>query len=253
MDVKLSPLSAFHEYKIRWKRLLTTETPVPQGLQINSEKERRALEAIQAVGVIGKSQLFHQYLGRNKKKLKKMENFRLIKRHELVKNNDSIPVYTLGATGLKVLGVPEKGNTWFQMTEWMVLERILFFQLFAKLKDVYEDLEICGTSAPFVGALYSNFHQKHFDILVVRQNEEQIRDQLTQFTSKHPILCICEDLIYLESMNDILKELKIRVTTDYDIKQCSFEEMFYLWYNASWQKQHEVLRHLDNDKAVHGT
>ncbi|WP_240377220.1 hypothetical protein [Bacillus piscicola] len=247
--MELSRLSAFHSYTIKWNRILSTESSLIKGLDIQSEKELNALHAIEKIGVIGRAQLKAIFLGRDNQRVKKMERYRQIKRHELIRNNEIIPIYTLGATGIEFLRCPSKKNEWFQLNEYMVLERLIFFQLYDKLKNIYSDLQITEVEPPFIGGIQAKGEKKHFNVLVVRENKEKIQKLLARSNPKKPIICVCEDLIYLESLNPYLKQNKIRVTTDKELRHKDFESMFYLWHQGGWVNENALLQEKNNNQT----
>lgn len=247
--MNFSPLSAFHEYQLRWNRVYSKENKRIHGVE--SEKEIKALEALKHMEVMGSSQLFGLFI-RDKKQIKQMEKRGLIKKHLLIRQKDEIPLYTLGYSGANVIDGVENLNRWFRLTEYMVLERILFFQLYQKLQDWYQDVQISPPpeGSPFVGTLIAQGGEKIFHALIVRKNEEKIRYYLSKTIPTTPIICIVEHPVYLKELNFYLKKCNIRVTTDEDLKQEDFLHTFSLWYQGQWVRESELAKNNQKTKEA---
>lgn len=244
--MNFSPLSAFHDYRLRWNRVFEHQHPL--AYEVKSDKEKRALEVLKIMEVIGSSQLNRLFI-RDKKKVRQMEKRGLIKKHSLYRGNHEISLYTLGATGAIVVNGEEKLNQWFRFTEYMVLERILFFQLYQKLQDWYQDVHIAPAPerSPFVGKLIARGGDRVFYALVVRGNEQKIKYYLSKTIPKKPVICIVEHPVYLNELNPFLTKCNIRVTTDKDLKKEDFQRAFSMWHQGQWVREADVI---ENSKKM---
>ncbi len=70
-----------------------------------SPKERKVLEAIAAVGLIGGGAQLSRLFSLDKKRLKRMVIEKKIVRHEIHRNKQVIPVFTLGINGAVIAGL----------------------------------------------------------------------------------------------------------------------------------------------------
>lgn len=238
--LQLSPFSIAYDWKIKWSVVMSAEESNQFALnQLMFYPNKRILNmihAIHAIGVIGGVQLSRMFLKGKKKQIKKLYSTRIIKKHELFKDKQVIPVYTLGKTSLEYLN--EEPNTWFQYDAYDVLARMLFFQLYEKFLNGmnHANISIEQAPSPFVGRLVIN--SIPFLILVVRNNESSILKYLEKVAPSERIICVCEHLSDLKHLNDQLNHLAVRVTTDLDIKYSPINEMFYAWRKNGWEKEH---------------
>ena len=128
--MSLSPYSLSHDWSIYWTRIPSN---IKRSSYVNGEspKERKALEALAAVGLIGGAQLSRLF-SLDKKRLKRMVIEKKIVRHEIHRNKQVIPIYTLGINGAVVAGLNDsyESNYWVEYKTEDVLKRLLFFQLY---------------------------------------------------------------------------------------------------------------------------
>lgn len=238
--LQLSPFSVAYDWKIKWSVVMSSEES--HQLTLNQlhhspdDKLLNMMNALNDIGVIGGVQLSRIFLDGKKKQLKKLYSTRIIKKHELFKDKQIIPIFTLGKTSLDYLD--EEPNTWYAYNEFAVLERLLFFQLYERFLNGMKSEKIVIESAesPFVGRLVIS--SIPFLILVIRNNESSILKYLEKVAPSERIICVCEHLSDLKHINDQLNHLAVRVTTDFDIKYSPINEMFYVWRKNGWEKEH---------------
>lgn len=235
--MQLSPLSAFHRWKIMWEAITSKEQPNLQGLHrlSHNKNDQIMIESIEKIGIIGSAQISRLFLNNKKKRLKELYRTKVLKKHTLHKDKAKIEVCTLGITAIEFL--KKQPNYWYLYNEMDILQRIIFFQLYSKFKEDLKGIPIQIESAPYpyVGKLIIN--NSPILILVVRQNEEIIKEHLEKVTPSQRIICVCEHMIYLQTLNDHLKKLAVRVTTDRDIKENHIKNMFYRWDQTDWIKE----------------
>jgi len=221
----LSPYSLSHDWSLHW-------TCIPSNIKrsdfVNGEspKERKALEALAAIGVIGGAQLSRLFsLG--KKRLKRMVSEKKIVRHEIHRNKQVIPIYTLGINGAVVAGLNDsyESNYWVEYKIEDVLKCLLFLQLFqhfpgSKVKVVPE---------PFNGAI--EYKEKLFYIYVIRGDVNDLLMYLKwsgkSFNGR--LIIITESIKHMQPLMMAIKKLRVRAIIDIDLK-VDFDELQNLFY-----------------------
>lgn len=225
-----SPFSLSHDWALYWKRVYNRGNPNVNG---ESPVEQKALQALGAVGAIGGSQLSRLFLKRDKNKLKRMIRQQKIIRHEIKKNRQSIPIYTLGPGGARMANVPNyEENYWVTYQTEDVLKRLLFFQLY----DKFPKAQIVPAPSPFVGAV--SFKGNLFYVYVVRGDMQDMLTYLKWRTFNERMLIVTESLSHLQPLNAFAPDLKVRVTTDQDLRG-GLENLFYRWADGYWLKENQ--------------
>lgn len=231
VKMTIRPFSLSHDWTLYWNRANG------RGLtRINSEssKEQRALQALGAIGVIGGSQLSRIFLNHDKNRLKRMVRERKLIRHEIQKNKQLIPVYTLGPSGAKIAQVPKyEENYWVKYKAEDVIKRLLFFQLYERFPKV----KIVPAPSPFVGAI--SFKGNLYHVYVVRGEVQDLLMYLKWHTFTERMIVITESLNHLQPLNAFASELKVRVTTDQDLRD-DLQTLFYHW-GGCWVKEDQQI------------
>lgn len=222
----LSPFSLSHEWSLHWKRIPSNRTAKWLG---ESEKEKIALEALTAVGVIGGVQLSRLFrLDKNRKK-HMVKNGKLV-RHSVQKNKQVIPVYTLGPIGAKMISLSEyEENYWVTYDVSSVLKRLLFFQLFG----LFPKATIYPALSPFTGSIRYNGQMYH--VYVARDDVQDLLRTLKWQSTLERMILITEKLEFLIPLNAYASDLKMRVVLDQDLR-ANFKDLFYMWQNQ-WVKE----------------
>ena len=211
--MSLSPYSLSHEWSLHWTRIPSN---IKRSAFVNGEspKERKALEALAAVGLIGGTQLSRLF-NLDKKRLIRMVAEKKIVRHEIHRNKQVIPIYTLGINGAVIAGLNEgyEGNYWVEYKIEDVLKRILFFQLYKH----FPESKVLPTQEPFSGAI--KFQGKRFYVYVVRG---EVNDLLMYFKwsgkkFNERLIIITESIRHLQPFKEIAETLKVRVAVDVDL------------------------------------
>jgi len=221
----ISPYSLSHEWNLHWIRIPSN---IKRSDYINGEspKERKALEALAAVGIIEGAQLFRLF-SMDKKRLKRMVMEKKIVRHELIRNKQSIPIFTLGINGAVIGGMEDSydSNYWIEYIIEDVLKRLLFFQLYKH----FAGSEILPAPEPFSGAM--KLERKPIYVYVVRGD---VNDLLMYLKWKgknfnERIIIITESIQHLEPLKIIAETLKLRVVIDVDLRGeiGNYQKLFY--------------------------
>ncbi|MFS0574986.1 hypothetical protein AB1K83_05090 [Sporosarcina sp. 179-K 3D1 HS] len=230
--MSLSPYSLSHDWSLHWTRIPSN---IKRSDFINGEspKERKALAALAAVGLIGGLQLSRLF-SLDKKRLKRMVTERKIVRHEIHRNKQVIPIYTLGINGAVISGPNEcyESNYWVEYKIEDVLKRLLFFQLFQH----FPENKILPTPVPFSGAI--QFKGRRIYVYVARGDLNDLLIYL-KWNAKNfseQLIIIAESIRHLQYLKEFIQDLKLRVLLDLDV----------LSYNKNLQKLSYFLNESGN-------
>lgn len=232
----LSPFSIQHEAIINWKTMTSKERPNRNGMINVPDKMMNLIDDLAVVGVIGSAQCKRIYVRSNSgKHISKAMALGLLKEHELVRNKQQIPIYTLGPTGMMLAGIDyeRNANFWKLLKKEDVMQRLVFFQLHGQFKEI-EGIKVVPSEKPFVAGI--QILDNTFHVLVMRGNESIVQNYF-KFEKDIPGRII----IVLETLNQVLpiqNEIKpfadrIRLTTDERLKM-PLSEMFYEFKENKW-------------------
>lgn len=231
---KVSPFSLKHDWSLGWTRLPSNFKPLPY-YNINSMKERKALEALASVGVIGRKQLSRLFQLKPKD-IKGMLKTDKIVQHKLTRNdNDNIQIYTLGINGAKALKLDVyEPNYWVEYNIKEVLRMLLFFQLC----HYFPSLDIVPTPLPFVSGIENNEN-----VIYVYVLKEDMRD-LTRFLKwkgrkRQRVIIVVEKITpQLKQLDLFSDDLLIRVVLEDDLMNIEMREenIFYTYKNGELMK-----------------
>ncbi|MEK5069611.1 hypothetical protein [Sporosarcina sp. FSL K6-1508] len=221
----LSPYSLSHDWSLHWTRIPSN---IKRSDYVNGEspKERKALEALAAVGLIGGAQLSRLF-SLDKKRLKRMAVEKKIVRHEIKMNKQVIPIFTLGVNGAAVAGLNDcyESNYWVEYKIEDVLKRLLFFQLF----QYFPESKVFPTQGPFSGAI--QFQGKPIYVYVVRGDVNDLLMHL-KWIGKHfneRLIIITESIRHLHPLKVTAETIKVRVAVDVDLRDDinDIQKLFY--------------------------
>jgi hypothetical protein len=224
--MSISPFSLEHDWKLNW-------TKVPEHIKqfkcVNNEspKERRALEALACIGVIGGLQLSRLF-SLDKKRKKKMVLEKKLVRHDIQKNNQVIPIYTLGINGAKAINMSGyENNYWLKINVEDMLGKLLFFQLYEQ----FPEARISPAVDPFHGVFF--FRKRP---LYVYSANQEIHDLLVFFKwkgFKERLIVVTESLHYLDKLL-MYEGLKLRAVLAGDLHQKGLNPVFYVNDEGIW-------------------
>ncbi len=232
----ISPFSLEqHSWEPNWT-IVRSNAKYPNYRQIESERENNILQAVAAIGLIGRAQLSRIFFPDNNKryvqqKLKNMVRTYKLIRHEINKNNNSIPVYTLGPASSEALGIEYDVNYWLKYETKDVLKRLVFFQFYSNLKNQLP-VKLYPAPIPYSGTIEMN--NKMYFVYVARGNINDILNAFKWNEPKERVIIITESLIHIQPLNAFVSEIKTRVVLDRDLKE-PFEKMFYKWEEGEWK------------------
>jgi len=223
---KASPFSLSHDWSLGWTRIPSNYKPFKY-YNINSMKEKKALEGIASVGVIGEKQLSRLFsLGA--KEIKNMVKTDKIVPHALNRNhNNRIPIYSLGINGAKAINLDVyKENYWVEYKIDEVLKSLLFFQLY----HYFPTLNVRPTPNPFVAAVKNNDNLIY--VYVVKGDTNDLMRYLKwEKNSNHRLMLVTESISQLKEIELYTKDLKMRVVIEDDLmnREKSDEDIFYIY------------------------
>ena len=152
-----------------------------------------------------------------------------IVRHEIHRNKQVIPIYTLGINGAVVAGLNGcyESNYWVEYKTEDVLKRLLFFQLYKH----FPESKVLPTQEPFSGAI--QFQGERIYVYVVRGEVNDLLMYL-KWRGQHfdeRLIVITESIRHLQLLKSIADTLKVRVTVDVDLLNDTknFRIFFILW------------------------
>lgn len=215
----LSPFSNQHKWVMNWEILSSNQKGMV--FEIN-KKEKVALEAIASIGVIGGLQLSRLFQ-LNKKQISKMVYQGKLIRHEIKRNKMIIPVYTLGSAGITHIIPKNIENYWTEYSKEEVLKRLSFFQFYELFPKGIA--RIAPAQKPFSGAIYVK--QTPFFVYVARGNIDDLILFLKYQSFTERLMIVVESLEELKPLNLFVNGLKVRATTDEDLKK-GFQNAFYV-------------------------
>ncbi|KRG13896.1 hypothetical protein ACA30_13245 [Virgibacillus soli] len=245
MNIAGSPFSLAHSWTLHWERLPSNLKRM-EYFSANSNKEKRAVDAISKVGVIGGQQL-HQLFNIDKKRLKRMIADQKIVRHEMRLVGKIIPIYTLGINGAVMMNMQESYqlNYWVEYKAEDVLKRMLFFRLYQHFFEKQENTHgsssmIIPTPNPFIGAI--EFNQAPLYVYVVRGDTNDFLMYL-KWKNKpfnERLIVIAEEIRHLEILRASLQPLKVRVALDRDLLQETkhVQNLFYFLKDGEFIREH---------------
>lgn len=210
--MSISPFSLQHDWSVNWTRIPSSIRVDPR-INIHSINERKALEAIASVGLIGRNQLIRLFR-LTKKEINAMEKTHKIIRHEIIKNNSVVtPIYTLGIKGALALELEDyEVNYWVEYFSDDILKCLLFFQVY----HFFPKLSVIATPSPFTGAVQNKNNLIY--VYVAKGDQDDLMRYLKwQKQSGHRLMLIVENFNQLKPLELYFDELKIRVVLEKDL------------------------------------
>ena len=225
----MNPFSLEHDWKLNWTR-------VPEHIKadkyVNGEspKERRALEALACIGVIGGLQLSRLF-SLDKKRKKKMVAEKKLVRHDIQKNQQIIPVYTLGINGAKAASIPGyENNYWLKYEMGDMLGKLLFFQLY----EWFPGSRISPAVNPFEGVIF--YKNKPLYIYSVKGNIQDLLVFLKWKEFSQRMIVITESLKHLEELLHY-GDIRIRAVLQQEARFSRERLDFYVKSGSEWAEE----------------
>lgn len=234
MDAKISPFSLRHDWKIKWQ---SNDRVHENAMNWNGKVEDTLLPALANVGIISSLQLKNLFLNGDNRKISKLCSTGKLIRHNLIRNKQEIPVFTLGPTSVEMLKDRMPIIEWKEFKITDILQRLIFFQLIAKFKKENQDISISPSRTPFVAAFIRNGKKIH--VLIERGNEQEILHTLKFYSPRERFIFIKENINHGKELNEFISNCQVRMTTDNDFDK-SFEDMFYIYSGGEWIQENKI-------------
>lgn len=223
----ISPFSLEHKWSIYWERLRSNFRADPR-VNIHSMRERKALEALSAVGVIGEKQLSRLF-SLSSREINNMKRTFKIMKHKLKRGESyEIPIYTLGIRGAMALKLDAyESNYWTTYTIEDIMKRLLFFQLY----HYFPKLKLLPAPSPFIASLLSN--DNLINVYILKGNGHDLLHYLKwESKSNHRLMIVTESISHLTELEMFLLNLKVRIALEEDLmNQTEVKDDIFYFYN----------------------
>lgn len=224
--MSISPFSLEHKWSVYWERLRSNFRADPR-VNIHSMREKKALEALSAVGVIGEKQLSRLF-SLSTGEIDNMKRAFKIMKHRLRRGEKyEIPIYTLGIRGAMALKLDAyESNYWTTYTIEDVMRRLLFFQLY----HYFPTLKLLPAPSPFVASLLSN--DNIINVYIMKGNAHDLLHYLKwESKTNHRLMLVTESMNHLVELEMFLPKIKVRIALEKDLMNQSNvkDDIFYLY------------------------
>lgn len=227
--MSISPFSIEHNWTLNWTRVPEHFKP---DIQVNGEspKERRALEGLACIGVIGGLQLSRLF-SLDKKQKKKMVLEKKLVRHDIQKNKQMIPVYTLGINGARLTNTPGyENNYWLKYEVGDMLGKLLFFQLY----EWFPDSRILLAVNPFEGVIF--YKNKPIYIYSAKEDIQDLLVFLKWKEFSERMIVITESLKHVEGLLHY-DDIRIRAILQQEAHSTRERLSFYIKSGSEWVEE----------------
>lgn len=225
--IPASPFSQTqHLWELDWKRISSRELATQSLIyETNSRKERKALEALAAVGLMKGTQL-RTLFKLDKPQIRRMEHSRLIMKQVIRKNRQEIVLYTLDPASKEKAAPHFVPNYWVEYEVKDVLNRILFFALYDVLKP--QKAKIAPAPKPFTGALELGGNKLY--VYYTRGETKDLQMLLKWQAMTERVIIITERLEHLSPLLLFIQGKKLKVRTITDNQLFSEQPQFYTYH-----------------------
>lgn len=225
--MNISPFSLEHKWAVYWERLRSNFRADPR-VNIHSMREKKALEALSAVGVIGEKQLSRLFSLSTGEVDNMKRTFKIMK-HKLKRGESSeISIYTLGIRGAMALKLDAyESNYWTTYTIEDVMKRLLFFQLY----HYFPKLKLLPAPSPFIASLLSN--DNIINVYIMKGNAHDLLHYLKwESRSNHRLMIVTESMNHLVELEMFLPKLKVRIALEEDLmNQTEVKDDIFYFYD----------------------
>ncbi|MBG9796071.1 hypothetical protein ABD76_28030 [Paenibacillus dendritiformis] len=220
--MKVSPFSMTHEWQ--FKPTFLPEGTAPGYAPLRAATEAEGLKSIGLIGCIGSVQMGRLFQWKRHQIRRMLAEKKLIQ-HLLLKNKNTIPIYTIGPRAAQLLNLEWTHEFWRTWTIEQILSKLVFFQFCCAMRDKQKAFQINLAPFPFTGRVEIGKDSRN--ILVIRGETDHLVPLLRH--SSHPMIVIAESLIQVKPLNNILKNAKLLL--DIDLKQ---DYRFYRQVEGEW-------------------
>ncbi|MGE7924715.1 hypothetical protein ACQKND_16250 [Viridibacillus arvi] len=208
-----SPYSlASYDWSVKWIEPL--KVTGNERISGTNKNELKLLEALVVVPIIGSKQA-ELIFGITRKKADKMISEKKIIKHTVVRNNQTIPIFTLGELGAEIVNHPHYHKKyWVNYEIKSVLKCLSFYNLY----QYFFEFEMCKVQQPFTGIIRTK--KSNMFVYVLNDKGTDLQRYLLydeDFVKR--IIIIAEKKEYVEPLIPLLakSQIKLRVALDSDI------------------------------------
>lgn len=207
--VARSPFSITHD----WSYVPTVlPEPISAGYApIRLPMEEVGLQAIGNIGCIGSvqmSRLFHW----KRHQVRRMLAENKLVQHELKKNKNSIPIFTLGPRSIQLFKIDQSVNSWRYWSTESVLSKLVFFQFCCALHEKQKGFQILPAAPPFTGKVQMGEHLRYVLVLRGQMDIVELERELRLHTQ--PMIILAEKLEDVNPFNDVLSSAHLLLDQD---------------------------------------
>lgn len=219
-----SPFSMEHE----WTFVPTIlPEPVSAGYApMRQPLEESGLRAIGNIGCIGSVQMARLFHWRRHHVRRMLAEKKLVQ-HELKKNKNTIPVFTLGPRSIQLLKSDITINEWRHWEIASILRKLVFFQFCCALQDKQKAFHIQSAALPFTGKVKIGEDLRYVFVLRGESNVSAIKRELAR--CPQPIIVLAEKLEDVFPYSDVLSSAYLLLDTDLRGEYTFFRQIGGVW------------------------
>lgn len=220
--MKTSPFSITHEWT--FKPASFPEELVPGYAPLRAATEADGLRSLGLIGCMGSVQMGRLFQWKRHQVRRMLAEKKLIQ-HLLLKNKNTIPIYTIGPRAVQLLNLEWSHEFWRTWPMERILSSLVFFQFCSAMRDKQKAFQIHSAPFPFTGRVEIGGDFRN--VLVIRGDTSHLSSMLRH--SSLPIIAIAESLEAVQPLNELLKDAKLLLDTD--LKQ---DYRFYRQIKGEW-------------------
>lgn len=221
-----SPFSISHE----WMFVPTIlPEPVSTGYApIRLPMEEIGLQAIGHIGCMGSVQITRLF-GWKRHQVRRLLAEKKLVQHELRKNKNTIPIFTLGPRSIQLLNSDQVINSWNHWDIPSVLSKLVFFQFCCALHEKQKGFQILSAAPPFTGKVQMGEHLRYVFVLRGKIDISAVERELRRCAQ--PIIVLAEKMEDVAPLNDVLSSARLLLDTD-----LRKDYTFFRQQNGVWQR-----------------
>lgn len=205
--MKTSPFSVSYEWT--FKPALFPEGITPGFAPLRAATEADGLRSLGLIGCIGSVQMSRLFQWKRHQVRRMLGEKKLIQ-HLLLKNKNTIPIYTIGPRAAQLLNLEWSNEFWRTWTLEQILSHLAFFQFCCAMRDKQKAFQIHAAPSPFIGRVEIGGESRN--VLVIRGDTGHLHSMLRH--SSYPIIAITESIEAVTPINELLKDAKLLLDTD---------------------------------------
>ncbi|WP_223110307.1 hypothetical protein [Paenibacillus sinensis] len=190
--------------------------------------EEIGLQAIGHIGCIGSVQITRLFHWKRNQVRRLLAEKKLVQ-HELRKNKNTIPIFTLGPRSIQLLKSDLVLNSWNHWDIHSILSKLVFFQFAAALHEKQKGFQILPAAPPFTGKVQMGEHLRYVFVLRGKIDTSAVERELRRCAQ--PIIVLAEKMEDVAPLNDVLSSACLLLDTD--LRE---DYTFYRQKDGVWQR-----------------